>query len=125
MKPNASLKSRKVNFRLMALRPATSVQRSSLASAALRASSDNFCAMVRTSNEMELATKRLHSPLANQASATTLIHSRSLSPGRPHVLVAHYRHHRWHGNSRAHHLPAVPGLDLRGKLDFGRRGCRL
>src|SRR6516225_8367837 len=49
MKPNASLKSRNVNFLLMASRPFTSLQPLSLASALWRAAPVNFSAMVRTS----------------------------------------------------------------------------
>src|SRR2546425_4816420 len=49
MKPKASLKSLKVNFLLMASRPATSLQPLSLASAALRALPVSFSAMICTS----------------------------------------------------------------------------
>src|ERR1700737_3550292 len=48
MKPKASLKSLKVNFLLMASRPSTSLQPSSLASAVLRAAPVNFSAMPRS-----------------------------------------------------------------------------
>src|SRR5262249_61857367 len=51
MKPNAALKSWKVNVRLMASRPFTSLQPWSLASAALRALAVSFSGMVGTSCE--------------------------------------------------------------------------
>src|SRR5215813_10866439 len=126
MKPNASLKSRNVNFLLMASRPFTSLQPLSLASALLRAAPVNFSAMVGTSWSPRLChespsaghSQRRPERLPNQKSRA----GRLVCCGGPDVLVAEYRHDRRNGGACARHFPVVSGLDFCRQLGHGRSG---
>src|SRR5499427_2185291 len=77
MKPNASLKSRNAKVLLMASRSLTSLQPASLASAALRASPANFCAIVLTPDcATILARLKVTSPLVMPSLHDYLINAR-------------------------------------------------
>src|SRR5690242_16951032 len=135
MKPNASLKLRKVNCRVMASRSFASLQPGSLASALLRAFPVSFSAMAATSRVSIVPGIALREPLAKPITALTLHEARQLIlrpddqrqpiatplllPGGPDVLVAQYRHNRRNGGARPRDVPVVSGLDFRRKL--GRR----
>src|SRR5215472_2762053 len=136
MKPNASLKSRKVNCRVMASRFFASLQRGSLASALLRAFPVSFSAMVATSRASIVPRIALREPLAKPVAALTLHESPPvdpasrtingsplrrllLLPGGPDVLVTQYRHDCRNGGPRPRDLPVVSGPDFRRQL--GRR----
>src|SRR5215475_2718575 len=137
MKPKASLKSLKVNFRVMALRSFTSPQPGSLASALLRALPVSFSAMVATSRVSIVPRIALCRPLAKAIPALTYLRARQLIlrpddqrqpiapplllPGGPDVLVAQCRHHRRNGGPRPRDLPVVSGLDFRRELGGRRR----
>src|SRR6476619_6341752 len=110
MKPNASLKSLKVNFLVMASRSFTSLQLGSLASALFRALPVSFSAMVATSRISIVPRIALRQPLAKAIPAPTYLHESPpvdlaspndqrqpiapslLLPGGLDVLVAQYRH---------------------------------
>src|ERR1700730_3731591 len=144
MNPNASLKSRKVNFLRMASRSFASLQPASLASAVLRASPLSFFAIV-----CNLVCVTLHVVLcvilyealaltSAAASAPVIVPLAKPSTRKArtqtlpklyclghrlrgsHALVPEYRYDRRHRRACAHHIPAIPGLDFRRRLCVGR-----
>src|SRR5215831_16918698 len=132
MKPNASLKSLNVNFLVIASRPSTSLQPSSLASALLRVLPVSFSAMAMTSAPI-VPRMRPRRPLANTARTPTYrLKGRPVGPptrsdaaGDYDVLVAQYRQDRRNGGPHPRHFPVVFRLDLRRELGRGRTAGRL
>ncbi len=99
MKPNASLKSLNVNFLVMASRPSTSLQPSSLASALLR-----VLPTLRPSDLLVVTADH-----GNDPSTPSTDHSREFVP----VLIT--------GGTRAPEGPAKAGPHVRQGVDIGTR----
>src|SRR6516165_6467051 len=143
MNPNASLKSLKTNFLLMASRPATSRQPFSRASAVLRVSPESFsaiAALLRLSAPLDSAPHsagaKARTALANSPSILTYRTGRrnlrkvprpkaGLDPGGGHGLVFQHRLGRRNGDPHPCDFPLFSRLDFRRQLRFGRTASGL